>query len=345
MLLSEFDFELPENLVARYPLPERSHSRLLQLNPQQDTISHRLFYQLPDFLRAGDCLILNDTRVFPARIFGTKASKGRVEILIERLLGKNEALAHLRAGKRPKLGSILTLDCQVDVKVVGFEDDLVKLHFYCDHSLLELLQRVGEIPLPPYLERAAEKEDFVRYNTVYGKHEGSCAAPTAGLHFDTPLLEKIQEKGISIGYVTLHVGAGTFQPVRTENITEHQLHAEYRVVPQETCDLVLRTKAAGGRVIAVGTTAVRSLESACVQGELTPCQGDTRLFIYPGFNFRCIDAMITNFHLPKTSLLMLICAFAGKDFILKAYKNAVSNGYRFYSYGDAMFIENAKSAI
>lgn len=338
MHISDFDFYLPPELIARYPLPGRSQSRLLRVFPGKTQFEHFQFQQLPDLINPGDLLVLNDTRVLKARLYGHKASGGQVELLIERIQDAKHALAHMKASKSPKPGSEIILQQGYHLKVLDKHDRLYALELTGPGDFFELLDSFGEIPLPPYMERKADVSDLERYQTVYAEHLGSVAAPTAGLHFDNALMEVLRAKGVNIAYVTLHVGAGTFLPVQVEDITTHQLHEELATVSAETVAAIKATKARGGRVIAVGTTSVRSLESAAASGELKPFHGDTRLFIYPGFRFHVIDGMITNFHLPKSSLLMLVAAFAGLDTMKQAYQTAIDLGYRFYSYGDAMFI-------
>ncbi|MEM1187223.1 MAG: tRNA preQ1(34) S-adenosylmethionine ribosyltransferase-isomerase QueA [Pseudomonadota bacterium] len=343
MQRTDFNYELPDELIAQHPLKERSASRLLQLEGESGRVSHRQFRDLPDLLNAGDLLVFNDTRVLPARLFGVKETGGRVEILIERLTGKRTALAHIRASKSPRAGTQISIAGSADelaesslITVDGRDGEL--FHLVSDEPLGPLLARVGHMPLPPYIQREDLDVDRERYQTVYAAKEGAVAAPTAGLHFDEPLLGMLAAQGIDRAFVTLHVGAGTFQPVRSDDIREHAMHAEYLEVGAELCDKVAAARARGGRVVAVGTTAVRSLESAASHGELRPYIGDTRLFIYPGYEFRCVDALITNFHLPQSTLLMLISAFAGREKVLAAYEEAVRERYRFFSYGDAMFV-------
>lgn len=340
MRTSDFDYDLPEELIAQQPLAERTASRLLYL-PAGDECPwvDSEFAHLCQWLQPGDLLVFNNTRVFPARLFGRKSSGGRVEILIERLLGGSEALAHVRASKAPKPGGWLELEDGTGVEVIGREGDLFQLGFAVDGSLLEYLEQAGSVPLPPYIERTPEQLDSERYQTVYAQHIGAVAAPTAGLHFDQDFLQVLEQQGIEMAYVTLHVGAGTFQPVRTDKITDHAMHAEQVEVSEEVCRQIQAVKARGNRVVAVGTTVVRSLEAAASCGELQSFTGDTNLFITPGYSFRVIDALVTNFHLPRSSLLMLVCAFAGHERVMHAYRHAVDQRYRFFSYGDAMLIE------
>jgi S-adenosylmethionine:tRNA ribosyltransferase-isomerase len=338
MKVSAFDFDLPKELIAQHPTPLRTGSRLLTLNGDTGEITHRAFTDILQLITANDLLVFNDTRVIPARLFGAKESGGKVEILIERLLDEHHVLAHVRASKSPKSNSFILLNDTIRVKVVARENDLFQLQFLCNEPVLDILNQFGHIPLPPYMERQDEQEDKQRYQTVYAKNDGAVAAPTAGLHFDDDLLAKIKAKNIATAFVTLHVGAGTFQPVRVKNIEDHRMHSEWADVPASVCDAVKTCKARGGRVIAVGTTSVRSLETASQSGDIKPYQGDTQIFIYPGISFNCVDAMITNFHLPQSTLLMLVSAFAGYQHMMKAYQEAIKNKYRFFSYGDAMFI-------
>jgi S-adenosylmethionine:tRNA ribosyltransferase-isomerase len=338
MNINDFDYNLPPELIAQYPCSDRCASRLLQLNKATGEIFHRQFTDLVDLLNPNDLLVINDTRVIPARLFGQKASGGKVEILVERVLDAKSCLAQVRASKAPKPGSKLILAANAEFMVTGREDDLFLLETAAEQNLWEILEHHGHIPLPPYIERADEQFDQERYQTVYSKHKGAVAAPTAGLHFDQNLLQLIAAKGIKTAAVTLHVGAGTFQPVRVTDIKQHKMHGEYMIISQQVCDLVKATKENGGRVIAVGTTSVRALETAASSGEIKPYSGMTDIFIYPGYHFKCVDGLITNFHLPKSTLLMLIAAFAGYENIMHAYQVAIANKYRFYSYGDAMFI-------
>ncbi|MDO4430304.1 MAG: tRNA preQ1(34) S-adenosylmethionine ribosyltransferase-isomerase QueA [Lonepinella koalarum] len=353
MLLSDFYFDLPNELIARYPQVERTASRLLQLNAENGEISHRTFSDIYDLINEGDLLIFNNTRVIPARMFGRKSSGGKIEVLIERVLDEQRFLAHIRSSKSPKIGAELWLGEDklgeghgIKAIMLGRQDNLFEIEIAEKHTaLLEILQQIGHMPLPPYIDRPDEDTDQERYQTVYNKVPGAVAAPTAGLHFDNNLLEKLKAKGVNFAFVTLHVGAGTFQPVRVEKIEEHKMHAEYVEVSQDTVDLILATKATGKRVIAVGTTSVRSVESAALAAEekntsqlIQPFFADTSIFIYPGKKFRVIDALITNFHLPESTLIMLVSAFAGYENTMNAYKSAVENRYRFFSYGDAMFI-------
>ena len=337
MRTSDFDFHLPEELIAQYPLEQRTASRLLHVSGEQ--LIDRHFSDICDLLSPNDLLVFNNTRVIPARLHGHKESGGKVEVLIERVLDEHHVLAHVRASKSPKTGSQLILEDAVHATMLGREGDLFKLKFLGEQSVIALLDAHGHMPLPPYIERADEEDDQQRYQTVYAKHPGAVAAPTAGLHFDESLLNRLLNKGVKSAFVTLHVGAGTFQPVRVENIEDHHMHAEYIDVDAMVIEQIQQTKARGGRVIAVGTTSVRSLESAAMQGELAEFHGDSQIFIYPGYEFKVVDAMITNFHLPQSTLLMLVSAFAGYKNIMQAYRHAVEEKYRFFSYGDAMLLE------
>ena len=339
MQTRDFDYHLPGELIAQYPLTERSASRLLYLHGERH--EDRMFSQLPDLLRAGDLLVFNNTRVIPARLHGHKASGGKVEVLVERVLDEHRVLAHVRASKSPKTGTLLYLEEDLEATMLGRDGDLFELRFDADQSVIDLLDAHGHMPLPPYIERADDAQDQQRYQTVYARYPGAVAAPTAGLHFDQPMLDRLAGMDIEFGYVTLHVGAGTFQPVRVDNIQDHVMHAEYIDVGPELVEQVERTRQRGGRVVAVGTTAVRSLESAARSGHLQSFQGDTDIFIYPGYRFQVVDALITNFHLPQSTLLMLVCAFAGYQPVMDAYRHAVQQGYRFFSYGDAMLLEKA----
>lgn len=342
MRRTDFHFDLPDALIARYPAPERSSSRLLHLDGATGALYDRQFRDLPGLLRAGDLLVFNDTRVIPARLHGHKPSGGKVELLLERALGGRRALVQLKSSKPSRPGTTIEFDgARATVLERAREFWLVEF----DGDAHAVFERLGEMPLPPYVDRAAEATDRERYQTVYAREPGAVAAPTAGLHFDEALLERCRAGGIEFAYVTLHVGAGTFQPVRVDLIAEHQMHSEMYEVPLETCAAIAATRRRGGRVVAVGTTAVRSLESAAASGELQPTQGETRLFITPGTRFRVVDAMVTNFHLPESTLLMLVAAFAGTEHVLAAYRHAVAAGYRFFSYGDAMFIDPSPSAL
>ena len=338
MLKSDFFYELPEDLIAQAPLAERGASRLLCLE-EGGLLADCRFADLPDLLRPGDLLVLNDTRVIPARLFGRKSTGGRVEILIERVLSPSLALAHVRASKSPKSGAVLALDGGHACRVVERQDDLFLLQFPEDQPVEEILSAVGHMPLPPYIERPDAVDDRERYQTVFARASGAVAAPTAGLHFDEAMLKTLAYQGVSHAFVTLHVGSGTFLPVRVENLDEHRMHAEVCDVPESTVARIRETRERGGRVVAVGTTVVRSLESAALIGELSPFQGETRLFIQPGFEFHVVDVLLTNFHLPESTLLSLVCAFAGYREVMAAYRHAVEQRYRFFSYGDAMLLQ------
>lgn len=338
MRVADFHFELPDPLIARHPLAERRASRLLVLDGPSGQLSHRHFPDLLEYLRPGDLMVFNDTRVIPARLFGHKASGGKLEILVERVLDSHRVLAHVRASKAPKPGMQILIDGGGEAEMVVRHDALFELRF--GEPVLPLLERVGHMPLPPYIDRPDEDADRERYQTVYSDLDkaGAVAAPTAGLHFDDALLAAIREKGVDTAFVTLHVGAGTFQPVRVERLEDHHMHSEWLQVGEDVVDAVKACKARGGRVVAVGTTSVRSLESAARDGVLKPFSGDTDIFIYPGRPFHVVDALVTNFHLPESTLLMLVSAFAGYPETMAAYRAAVAEGYRFFSYGDAMFI-------
>jgi S-adenosylmethionine:tRNA ribosyltransferase-isomerase len=337
MQRSDFSYELPSDLIAQHPSGERGDSRLLCLEGPSGRLSDRMFADLPALLQPGDLLVFNDTRVMPARLYGRKESGGRVEILIERVLESNRGLAHVKASKSPKPGSRLQVGDSAELEVVGRRDDLFEL-LLSDGDLTDLMAREGHMPLPPYIARADEAFDRERYQTVYGQRLGAVAAPTAGLHFDKTMLDRLAKLGVESARVTLHVGAGTFQPVRVEDLDRHVMHSEYVEVDAEVCARVRETRERGGRIVAVGTTSVRSLESAAADGELKPFQGDTRLFIRPGYHFQCVDVLLTNFHLPESTLLMLVSAFAGYEQVMAAYRHAVAERYRFFSYGDAMFL-------
>ena len=339
MRTQDFDFDLPEALIAQFPANKRNASRLLRLDGNTGMLGDQMFSQLPEFLPAGDLLVFNDTRVIKARLYGQKPSGGAVEVLIERILNSQQALAHVRASKAPKPGSHLVLAESLDVEVMARQDDLFLLHFHHESSILDLLDKYGALPLPPYISHNADSMDEERYQTVYAREPGAVAAPTAGLHFDTAMLELLQQHGIHVAYVTLHVGAGTFQPVRVDNIAEHKMHSELYSVPEQTVALIRQTQQQGGKVMAVGTTALRALESAARSGELVAGQGETDIFITPGYRFRVVERLLTNFHLPKSTLLMLVSAFAGLQHIQQAYQHAIKEEYRFFIYGDAMLIE------
>lgn len=338
MKTSDFHFDLPPDLIAQYPCEQRSGSRLLVLNRQPESLGHHSFKELPEFLQAGDCLVFNNTKVIPARIYGQKSTGGQVECLLERLTSATTALFHIRASKAPKPEAIITLAEGHQLRVLSREDALFHCELVSGDSLLSVLEGIGHIPLPPYIERSDQDLDRARYQTIYAKTHGAVAAPTAGLHFDESVFAALAKKQIETAYVTLHVGAGTFQPVRVENIDDHKMHAEYAEVPEGVVETIHRTKARGNRVFAVGTTSVRSLETAAASGSLKTFSGYTDIFIKPGYEFQVIDGMLTNFHLPESTLMMLISAFAGREKILAAYQEAILHRYRFFSYGDAMLL-------
>jgi S-adenosylmethionine:tRNA ribosyltransferase-isomerase len=336
MQRSDFSYDLPPELIAQTPLAQRRASRLLVLDGASATIDDRMFAELPELLEPNDLLVFNDTRVVPARIFGRKTTGGRVELLLERVLGPRRALVHLRASHKPQHGADIELPGEARARVGARAGELVEIEL--DRDLVPYFEAHGQTPLPPYISRAPDATDRERYQTVFARAPGAVAAPTAGLHFDAAMLEALAARGIERTFLTLHVGAGTFAPVRTEQVEEHELHAEWLQVPAATCAAVERCRARGGRVVAVGTTSVRALETAAVGGKPAPFVGESRLFIYPGFEFRVVDAMVTNFHLPESSLLMLVAAFAGREATLAAYSHAVASRYRFFSYGDAMLV-------
>ncbi|MEX1197470.1 MAG: tRNA preQ1(34) S-adenosylmethionine ribosyltransferase-isomerase QueA [Pseudohongiellaceae bacterium] len=347
MKLSDFHYELPEELIAHHPTGRRSDSRLLCMDRGSGSLQHRIFHELPELLTDRDLLVFNNTRVIPARLLGAKESGGRLEALLERVLSADEALVQLRVSKSPGPGTWLRFDARRDgeapleAEVLGREDNFYRLRFRAGSALPGALDGYGHMPLPPYIRREDGPEDEERYQTVFGERSGAVAAPTAGLHFDEALLQRLREQGVESATVTLHVGSGTFQPVRTEDIREHRMHSEWIEVSPAVCDRVRACRERGGRVVAVGTTAVRSLESAARDSEdglPRPTRGETDIFIYPGYRFRAVDAMITNFHLPESTLIMLVSAFAGRDNLLAAYREAVARRYRFFSYGDAMFL-------
>ncbi len=340
MRLNDFDYQLPEALIAQTPLSERSASRLLLVDPENQLIKDQQFTELGSHLNPGDLLVFNNTRVIPARMFGQKSSGGKIEVMVERVIDEQTLLAHVRSSKSPKPGSQLILDGNIHCTMKERIDDLFLLVQQGNQSWLDLIESHGHIPLPPYIQRDDVETDRERYQTVYAEKPGAVAAPTAGLHFGQPQIESLQEKGIKTAFITLHVGAGTFQPIRVDNIDEHVMHAEKVEVSADVCDLINQTKSEGKRVIAVGTTVVRSLETAAQNGGIKPFFDDSQIFIKPGYEFKIIDAMITNFHLPKSTLLMLVSAFAGTDLIRRTYLHAVEQKYRFFSYGDAMFIRS-----
>ncbi|WP_182334325.1 tRNA preQ1(34) S-adenosylmethionine ribosyltransferase-isomerase QueA [Stenotrophomonas acidaminiphila] len=335
---SDFHYDLPEELIAQAPLAERSASRLLVVPPALADLEDRHVRDLPELLQPGDLLVFNDTRVIPARLFGHKASGGRVEILIERLLGGQQARAQVGASKSPKPGSRIQLDAGGEVEVLGRDGEFYLLRFEVPESLESWLVHAGRLPLPPYIHREPGADDRERYQTVFARQVGAVAAPTAGLHFDEALLERLRARGVGFGHITLHVGAGTFQPVRVDDLSRHVMHREWLNVGAELVQQVRQTRAAGGRVIGVGTTVVRALESAMREGKLHPFAGETQIFITPGYRIRSVDAMVTNFHLPESTLLMMISAFAGKQRVFDAYAHAIAGRYRFFSYGDAMLL-------
>jgi S-adenosylmethionine:tRNA ribosyltransferase-isomerase len=342
MKTSDFRFDLPEELIAQYPSEQRSASRLLALSGADGALQDLQFTDLMTLLEPDDLLVFNNTRVMPARLLGQKDTGGRVEVLVERVLDHERVLAHVRSSKSPSAGRKLILEEQLEVEVLGRQDALFELRFLDSQSVVETLEAIGRLPLPPYIEREVDRADLERYQTVYAQNTGAVAAPTAGLHFDEAMLERLKEAGIETAALTLHVGAGTFQPVRVEDIRSHQMHSEVIEVSEQVCKQVKATRARGGRVIAVGTTSVRALESASQSGEIAPFEGETDIFIYPGYEFRSVDAMVTNFHLSESTLLMLVSAFAGREHILNAYQHAIEQRYRFFSYGDAMFITRNK---
>ncbi|OKB68093.1 tRNA preQ1(34) S-adenosylmethionine ribosyltransferase-isomerase QueA [Serratia marcescens] len=349
MRVADFSFELPESLIAHYPQAERSACRLLQLDGPSGALTHGVFTDLLDKLEAGDLLVFNNTRVIPARMFGRKVSGGKIEVLVERVLDDHRVLAHVRASKAPKPGAELLLgdDESIAATMVARHETLFELRFNDERDVFTILNAAGHMPLPPYIARPDEDADRELYQTVYSEKPGAVAAPTAGLHFDEPLLAALRAKGVEMAFVTLHVGAGTFQPVRVETIEDHVMHAEYAEVPQDVVDAVLACKARGKRVVAVGTTSVRSLESAAAASKealIAPFFGDTSIFIYPGYHYQVIDALVTNFHLPESTLIMLVSAFAGYKNTMHAYQQAVAEQYRFFSYGDAMFISRNPQA-
>ncbi len=347
MHVSDFDYPLPERLIAHYPARPRSHSRLLELAPDA-ALHDRRMTEFAGLLNAGDLLVFNNTRVIPARLLGRKASGGKVEVLVERLLAGQRVLAQVRASKAPQPGSRLLLGetAEIKVEVRARRDDFFELEFATQAPLVEVLDRYGHVPLPPYIQRADQHSDRDDYQTLWALHPGAVAAPTAGLHFDRDLLQALRERGVESAFVTLHVGAGTFQPLRSARLQDHVMHAEQVEVDAAVCAAVAAARQRGARVVAVGTTVVRSLESAAQQhGGLAPMRDDTRLFITPGFRFRVVDALLTNFHLPKSTLLMLVSAFAGHAPVMAAYRHAVEQQYRFFSYGDAMFVQRREEPL
>ena len=347
MRRTDFTFDLPEELIAQQPVTERTASRLLVLDGNTGTIEDNVFSDLSDYLQAGDVLVFNNTQVIPARLHGKKASGGKVEVLVERIVDNSTALAHVRASKSPKPGTELLFEQNISAEVTGRDGDLFVVNFHSNGcTVLDILNKIGHMPLPPYIQREDESFDQERYQTVYAEKPGAVAAPTAGLHFDEEMLQQLSEKGIEQVHVTLHVGAGTFQPVRVDELKDHHMHKEWIELSKENCKKINKARSEGRRIIAVGTTSVRCLESAALfsgmledkHAELKPYTGETDIFITPGYQFKVIDALITNFHLSESTLLMLVSAFAGYENIKKAYQHAIKERYRFFSYGDAMFL-------
>lgn len=338
MKKSDFNYHLPEHLIAQKPLADRIASRLLCMDKTTGAIQDKKFVDFLDLVNENDLLVFNDTKVIPARLFASKQTGGEVEILIERVIDNNHATAHIRSSKAPKAGSFIKLDNGSACRVTGRKKNLFCLEFIIENTIFELLEQIGHVPLPPYISREDDAEDLTRYQTVFAKQAGAVAAPTAGLHFDQAILQKLEQKGVAKTFVTLHVGSGTFQPVRVDDLSRHIMHKEYYSVSQNTVVAIQQTKARGGRIIAIGTTAVRALESASRTGQLKASSGETNLFITPGYGFKSVDAMLTNFHLPESTLLMLISAFAGYEHVMQAYQHAIKQSYRFFSYGDAMFL-------
>lgn len=336
MRKQDFHFELPEHLIAQYPLDKRSHSRLLHYDRSGQSLGHYNFYDLPTLLRSGDLLVMNDSKVIPARLYAKKETGGKLEFLVERIIDDRHFLAHIKGGAKLKAGQHVYLDSGKTLQVMERRESL----FLCEttDAVLDLLHEIGHIPLPPYIQRADEHLDEDRYQTIYARHHGSVAAPTAGLHFDDEIIERLQAMGIERAFVTLHVGAGTFQPVRCTNIIDHKMHSEAYTISEDLCGQIEKTKASGGRVIAVGTTAMRTLESAARQGKLRPHSAETDIFIYPGYEFQCCDGLMTNFHLPESTLLMLVAAFIGYQPMRTLYQEAIEQQYRFFSYGDTSLL-------
>ncbi len=341
MRLADFDYVLPEHLIAQFPPERRGESRLLHVEGAVRTDLQ--FADVPDLIGANDVLVFNDTRVIKARLFGQKDSGGQVEALVERVIDEHHALAHVRASKSPKPGSRLLFADRWPAEMVERRGELFLLKFLADETVFDILEQSGRLPLPPYIDRAAAGNDDERYQTVYARHQGAVAAPTAGLHFTDAMLAALQARGVTLAWVTLHVGAGTFQPVRVDDIAEHKMHSEIYDIPATTVEAIRAAKARGGRVIAVGTTSMRALESAARSGELVAGQGETDIFITPGYRFRVVERLLTNFHLPKSTLMMLVSAFAGMDTIRQAYRHAIEHEYRFFSYGDAMLLEREQA--
>ncbi|KTF15255.1 tRNA preQ1(34) S-adenosylmethionine ribosyltransferase-isomerase QueA [Pseudoalteromonas sp. H105] len=340
MRVADFSFDLPDELIARFPKEDRTSSRLLTLDGPTGALEHKVFSDILALVNENDLLVFNNTKVIPARMYGQKESGGKVEVLVERVLDEHRVLAHVRASKSPKEGSVITLEGKAKATMVGRHGELFELKFNDSENVLEVLNDIGHMPLPPYIDRPDTEDDRKRYQTVYGEKPGAVAAPTAGLHFDDKLMAALKDKGVNMAFVTLHVGAGTFQPVRVDSVDDHIMHSEYIEVPDEVVAAVAKTKANGGRVIAIGTTSVRSLESAAKihGGKLDTYFGDTDIFIYPGYQFNVVDAMVTNFHLSESTLIMLVSAFSGQENIMSAYHTAIEQRYRFFSYGDAMFL-------
>lgn len=339
MRLKDFNFELPQSLIAPHPLPSRSESRLMFVDSDKARVEHYRFHHLIDLLRPDDLLIFNDTKVIPARLLGKKVTGGQVEILVERILDDQRMLAQMKVSKPPRIGDHLIFSADIHLTVVNKHHQFYELCYEKnDKTILEIVEQIGHIPLPHYMQRLPEEKDCERYQTVYAKNKGAVAAPTAGFHFDEELLKKLQDKQIDFGFLTLHIGSGTFTPVRVENIHEHKMHAERLEISQELSHKISQAKAQGRRIVAVGTTSLRALETASQSGKIEPYHGETNIFIYPGYQFHCVDVLITNFHLPCSTLLMLVCAFGGYENVMQAYQLATQNAYRFYSYGDAMLI-------
>ena len=346
LTLDDFDFNLPPELIAQHPASERTASRLLHANTGH--LHDRLFSDLPSLVTPGDLLVLNDTRVIKARLYGQKDSGGQIEVMIERIVDARHAVAMIRASKSPKPGSRIVLEGKIALTVTGRrgeQSEFFALELIGDGDLWMLIEAHGRLPLPPYITHAVEGDDETRYQTVFARHPGAVAAPTAGLHFDETMLARLRACGVELAWLTLHVGAGTFQPVRVHNLAEHRMHSERFDIPQATVDAIARTRANGGRVIAVGTTSLRALEAAAKSGKLCAGAAETDIFIMPGYAFRVVDRLITNFHLPKSTLLMLVSAFAGSDAIRAAYAHAIDERYRFFSYGDAMLLERQNHAV
>lgn len=340
MQLADFHFDLPPELISRYPAAKRSGSRLLALQRDTHALTHGQFTHVLSLIAPGDLLVFNNTKVIPARLFGQKTTGGQVEVLVERVLDTKRILAQVRVSKPPRLGDHLLFADNIHLTVLNKQHQFYELSYDAsDRTILDVIEAIGHIPLPPYIHREAEESDKERYQTIYAEHKGSVAAPTAGLHFDEELMQALKAKQVEMAYLTLHIGAGTFAPIRTENIRDHKMHAEYIEVSASLCAQIAATKARGNRVIAVGTTSMRALETASANGTLQPFYGDTAIFIYPGYHFNCVDALITNFHLPASTLLMLVCAFGGYEKVMHAYQEAVKQAYGFFSYGDAMWVE------